>query len=146
MASLSLAPFSFPSEPGLTSVVILWLRTLFHHLLPARALSETGRWNPQDGHRVRSLSSPGVAVSGVSSQLPTHPALLSHPPRTIENAHPPTLGFPHSSVDKESTCNAGDPGLIPRLGRSPGDPTPVFWPGEFLGLYSPWGSQRVGHD
>lgn len=28
MASLSLAPFSFPSEPGLTSVVILWLRTL----------------------------------------------------------------------------------------------------------------------
>ena len=28
MACLSLAPFSFPSEPGLTSVVILWLHTL----------------------------------------------------------------------------------------------------------------------
>ena len=28
-------------------------------------------------------------------------------------------GFPESSVDKESICNAGDPGLIPRLGRSP---------------------------
>ena len=28
------------------------------------------------------------------------------------------LGFPHSSVRKESTCNAGDPGLIPELGRS----------------------------
>ena len=27
--------------------------------------------------------------------------------------------FPHSLVDKESICNAGDPGLIPRLGRSP---------------------------
>ena len=25
-------------------------------------------------------------------------------------------------------------------------PTPVFWPGEFHGLYSPWGSQRVRHD
>ena len=25
------------------------------------------------------------------------------------------------SVDKESTCNAGDPGLIPRLGRSTGE-------------------------
>ena len=24
----------------------------------------------------------------------------------------------HSSVGKESTCNAGDPGLIPGLGRS----------------------------
>ena len=26
-----------------------------------------------------------------------------------------------SSVDKESACNAGDPGLIPGLGRSPGE-------------------------
>ena len=25
-------------------------------------------------------------------------------------------------------------------------PTPVFWPGEFHGLYSPWGLQREGHD
>ena len=31
------------------------------------------------------------------------------------------LGFPHSSVDKETTCNAGDPGLIPGSGRSPGE-------------------------
>ena len=30
-------------------------------------------------------------------------------------------GFPHSSVGKESACNAGDPGLIPGLGRSPGE-------------------------
>ena len=30
-------------------------------------------------------------------------------------------GFPDSSVGKESTCNAGDLGLIPRLGRSPGE-------------------------
>jgi len=30
------------------------------------------------------------------------------------------LGFPHSSVGKESACNAGDPGLIPGLGKSPG--------------------------
>ena len=29
-------------------------------------------------------------------------------------------GFPDSSVGKESTCNAGDPGLIPGLGRSAG--------------------------
>ena len=30
-------------------------------------------------------------------------------------------GFPGSSAGKESTCNAGDPGSIPGLGRSPGE-------------------------
>ena len=29
-------------------------------------------------------------------------------------------GFPGNSAGKESACNAGDPGLIPGLGRSPG--------------------------
>ena len=29
-------------------------------------------------------------------------------------------GFPDTSVDKESACNAGDPGSIPGSGRSPG--------------------------
>ena len=39
--------------------------------------------------------------------------------------------FPDSSVGKESTCNAGDPGVIPGLGRSPGEgigyPLQYFW-------------------
>ena len=94
-------------------------------------------------------------------------------------------GFPDSSVGKESACNAGDPSLIPGLGRSTGErigyplqyswaslvaqlvknrlqcgrprfdpwvgkipwrrerlPTPVFWAGEFHGLYSPWSSKE----
>ena len=49
------------------------------------------------------------------------------------------MGFPDSSGGKESVCNAGDPGSIPGSGRSTGEgisyPTPVFWPGEFHGLY-----------
>ena len=32
-----------------------------------------------------------------------------------------TLLFPDSSVGKESTCNAGDPGSIPGSGRPPGE-------------------------
>ena len=40
------------------------------------------------------------------------------------------MGFPGGSAGKESTCNAGDLGLIPGLGRSPRRreqlPTPVF--------------------
>ena len=32
-----------------------------------------------------------------------------------------SMGFPCSSVGKESACSAGDPGLIPGLGRYPGE-------------------------
>ena len=32
-----------------------------------------------------------------------------------------TRGFPDSSVGKESSCNAGDPSLIPGSGRSAGE-------------------------
>ena len=31
------------------------------------------------------------------------------------------MGFPDSSVGRESGCNAGDPGLIPVSGRSAGE-------------------------
>ena len=31
------------------------------------------------------------------------------------------MGFPCSSVSKESACSAGDPGSIPGLGRYPGE-------------------------
>ena len=31
------------------------------------------------------------------------------------------LGFPDSSIGKESACNAGDPSLIPGSGRSAGE-------------------------
>ena len=31
------------------------------------------------------------------------------------------VGFPDSSVGKESACNTGDPGLIPGSGRSAGE-------------------------
>jgi len=34
---------------------------------------------------------------------------------------PPPKGFPCGSAGKESTCNARDLGLIPKLGRSPGE-------------------------
>ena len=93
-------------------------------------------------------------------------------------------GFPNSSLDKEPTCSAEDPSLIPRSGRYPEEgignplqyswaslvaqlvknlpamqrpgedvgkipqrreklPTPVLWPGEFHGLYTPWGCKEA---
>ena len=55
-------------------------------------------------------------------------------------------GFPGDSAGKESTCNTGDLGSIPGLGRFPWRRkrllTPVLWPGEFHGLCSPWGRRE----
>ena len=52
------------------------------------------------------------------------------------------MGFPAGSAGKESACNVGDLGSIPWVGKIPWRrerlPTPVFWPGEFHGLYRPW--------
>ena len=56
------------------------------------------------------------------------------------------MGFPDSSIGKESACNTGDPGSIPRSERSPGEGKgypPVFWPRELHGLYSPWGHKEL---
>ena len=96
------------------------------------------------------------------------------------------VGFPYSSVGKESACNAGDPSSIRGSERSVGEgigyplqypwaslvaqlvknlpemreiwvqslgwenllgrerlATPVFWPEEFHGLYSPWGHKEM---
>ena len=90
------------------------------------------------------------------------------------------MGFPDTSVGKESACNAEDPGSIPGSGRSIGErigytlqyswaslvaqlvknppamqetwvqvwrrerlSTPIFWPGEFHGQYSPWDCKEL---
>ena len=55
-------------------------------------------------------------------------------------------GFPGGSAGKESTCNVGDLGSIPGVGKIPWRrerlPTPVFWLGEFHGQYTPWGRKE----
>ena len=61
------------------------------------------------------------------------------------------LGFPHSSVGKESSCNAGDPGSIPGLGRSPGERNGQYFclknPMDRGACWStPHGATRVRHD
>ena len=65
---------------------------------------------------------------------------------SLENPTQVFLGFNCVSASKESACNAGGLGSIPGLGRSPGEgkgyPTAVFWPGEFHGLYAPWGCKE----
>ena len=59
------------------------------------------------------------------------------------------LGFPPGSAGKESACNAGDLGLIPELGRAPGEGKGYAL--QYSGLENPkdclvHGSQRDGRD
>ena len=42
-------------------------------------------------------------------------------PLDLDIQLPRLLGFPCGSPGKESTCNAGDLGSVPELGRSPGE-------------------------
>ena len=80
--------------------------------------------------------------------------ILTHPSSNFQ----PRLslrGFPGGSDGKESACNVGDPGLIPGLGRSPGEgngysiqcscPENLPWTGETAGLQF-LGLHRVGQD
>ena len=57
------------------------------------------------------------------------------------------LGFPGGSAGKESACNVEDLGLIPGLGRCPGEGKgyPLQYPGLENSMGS-MGSQRAGHD
>ena len=50
------------------------------------------------------------------------------------------MGFPCGSAGKESACNAGDLGLIPGLGRYPGEGK--GYPLQYSGLYSLWGRKQ----
>ena len=56
-------------------------------------------------------------------------------------------GKPSGSAGKESTCNPGDLGLIPGLGRSPGEGKgyPLQYSGleNSIGLYSQWGHKEL---
>ena len=74
--------------------------------------------------------------------------------KTLESLLVLIWGFPGGSDGKESVCNAGDMGSIPRSGRSPGEETgnppsilawKISWTDETGGLQS-MGSQRVRHD
>ena len=57
------------------------------------------------------------------------------------------LGFPGSSASKESACNVGDLGLIPGLGRSPGEGKGYLL--QYSGMensmdfVSPWGHKEL---
>ena len=65
-----------------------------------------------ESHGQRSLVATIHAESNMTEQLSTHMHAHTH-------THTYPMGFPGSSAHKEPACNAGDPGSIPGLRRSP---------------------------
>ena len=101
---------------------------------------------------------PHFVVIDCCSCLPVHlltSGLVLHK-CTLFNVTRIILGFPGSSAEKESTCNAGEPCLILGLGRSPRGE--IGYPPQYSCLENPnrqrslagdtqfVGSQRVGHN
>ena len=72
---------------------------------------------------------------GINSWVGKIPLRRDRPPTPV------ILGFPRDSEGKEPTCNAGDLGSIPGLGRSPreGNTHSI----DFTGQYSQWGRKEL---
>ena len=68
---------------------------------------------PDQGIEPSSLVSPALQVNSLPLAPPEKPFFVGW--------YSQIVGFPNSSVGKEYACNAGDPGLIPGLGRSTGE-------------------------
>ena len=61
-----------------------------------------------------------VTISSLEGSVLNSPKGSSYSLPSV-NVCPSEAGFPDSSAGEELACNAGDPGLIPGLGRSPGE-------------------------
>ena len=115
--------------------VLCWLSGIRSHLEMPRSSSE------QKGlptiHQTFCLSLPQVTVvrkqarGGVWSM----PWVRKFPWRRDRLPTSVFLDFPGGSAGKESTCKTGDPGLIPGLGRSPGEGK--GYPLQYSGLENP---------
>ena len=64
---------------------------------------------------------PAYKLNKLHKRRRFHPWVGKIPWRRARQPTPVFLGFPCGSAGKEYACNAGDLGLIPGLGRSPGE-------------------------
>ena len=73
-------------------------------------------------------TSPNISIQGSATRVCVLKAPNTTLPSVSTESFKPTAalgvglsGFPDGSAGKESTCNVGDLGSIPGLGRSPGE-------------------------
>ena len=121
----------------------MWTTVLNLFLFPSREAQASHMWVPEGPVRLGWLHGGFWGTCIENSRHSTYTEGIGYP-----------LQYSWASVVAQLVKNQPamqerDLGSIPALGRIPWRrerlPTPVFWPGEFHGLYSPWG-RRVGHD
>ena len=106
-----------------------WVRKI-----PWRMECNLLQYSPGESHGQKSLV--GSVVHGTAKNwtqlIDCHiTSLLTIVQNNKDTLRKYDTSFPDNSADKESTCNAGDPSLIPGLGRSSGEgigyPLPYSW-------------------
>ena len=93
--------------------------TVAHESSVSMAFSRQEYWSGLPFPMPGDLPDPGIKPT--SPALQADSLLLSHLGRVRNSKLTVLWGFHHGSDGKESACNAGDPGLIPGSGRSPGE-------------------------
>ena len=92
-----------------------------------------------------------LLLQSLTSSFPPHP----HPHKWEYHIAKGGEGFPGGSDNKQSAHNTGDLGLIPGLGRSPGEENgnslqysclENSMDGRSLVSYHPWGHKTVRHN
>ena len=107
-------PFSqiFPPSPSPTESIRLFYTSVSHHSSKASILQCSAGFMIQLSH---SYMTTGKTIALTRRTFVSKVmSLLFNMLSRID------MGFPGGSDGKESACDAGDLGLIPRLGRSPG--------------------------
>ena len=145
--------FSLAGKQGLLWVAVCWPLIVVTSLSVGCGLGSLGlsSWAPE--HRLHSCGTQLSCFGHVRSSRIRGRTRVSCTGRRFFNPWA-TLDFPSGWDGKESACNAGDLGLIPGLGRSPGEGNGTLF--SILAWRSPrteepgglWctGSQRVRHD
>ena len=99
-----------PLSTSFRSPPLLCIKALASGLLPV----PKNKFNQKSQKMARTKENSQARQNNNSLAIKTKLKTFSSFSRTIE-------GFPHSSVGKESACNAGDPGSIFGSGRSTGE-------------------------
>ena len=109
-----------------------------------------GSLEPTEGHRSQIRNRPDSSIGKESACSAGDPGSIPGLGRSTGEGIGYPVWYSWASLVVQLVKNlpaSGRPGFNPRVGKIPWRreqvPTPVFWPGEFHGLYSPWGLKEL---
>ena len=109
---------SLPAQsPALWPVLRMWKERIFTAFL-ATQKKQVSKQNSEPGSSSSIIINLGKSTYHIVHQFPQQ---YNVDDNSSFNNFLELLGFPCGSASKESTCNVGNLGLIPGLGRSPGE-------------------------